>query len=214
MDGRKLQDRVYFGLGRSARYVGLWADAFRPAGPSNPLDKQNRFLRLPAAFLSTKGGDIRTNVYGEPLWQGVFDASYTREGDYIVLGSRIFFVASQEPLLPILCVSANRTISVARPNAQGNTAANSYGGYTSGGSTNLMQGWPASVLGENSTGTSSAGLPINLGVPYWSVLVPSVAKIILSPGDLIADDLGRTAVITGSELTNLGWRISAKLATT
>jgi hypothetical protein len=213
MDGRKLQDRVYFGLGRTARYVGQWADAYRPTGAGNPLNKENRFLRLPAVFLSTKGGDIRTNVYGEPLWQGVFDASYTRAGDYVVLGSRTFFIASQEPLLPVLCVSANRTISVVRPNAQGNKVANTYGGYTSGGSTILMEGWPASVLGESSTGASLSGLPINLGVPYWSILAPSVARIILSPGDLVMDDLGRTAVITGSESTNLGWRINAKLAT-
>jgi hypothetical protein len=37
---------------------------------------------------------------------------------------------------------------------------------------------------------------------------------VLSPGDIITDDLGRTAVINSSELTNLGWRISAKMATT
>lgn len=214
MDGRKLQDRVYFGLGRSARYIGQWADAFRPTGPFNPLDKQNRFLRLPAAFLSATGSDVRTNAYGEPLWRGIFDASYTRAGDYIVLGSRIFFIASQESLLPVLCVSTNRTISVTRPNAQGNTALNPYGGYTSTGSTILMAGWPASVLGENRTSASIAALPISLGAPYWSLLVPSVAKIILSPGDLVADDLGRTAVITGSELTDLGWRVNAKMATT
>jgi hypothetical protein len=214
MDGRKLQDRVYFGLGRSARYIGQWADAFRPTGPFNPLDKQNRYLRLPAAFLSAKGSEARTNSYGDPMWQGVFDAGYTRTGDYIVLGSRIFFIASQEPLLPVLCVSANRTISVARPNAQGQRAGNPYGGYTSSGATILMEGWPASVLGENRTSAPIAALPINLGVPFWSVLVPSVANVILSPGDLVADDLGRTAVITGSELTSLGWRISAKLAMT
>jgi hypothetical protein len=214
MDGRKLQDRLYFGLGRSARYVGQWADAFRPIGPLNPMDKQNRYLRLPAAFLARRGGDTRANVYGEPLWHGVFDASYTRPGDYIVLDSRVFFVASQEPLLPVLCVRANRTISVTRPNAQGNPAANSYGGYTSGGSTILMERWPASVLAGDRTGATIAALPINLGVPFLSVLVPSMAKIILTPGDLVVDDLGRMAVITGSELTNLGWRIIAKLATT
>jgi hypothetical protein len=214
MDGRKLQDRIHFGLGRSARYLGQWADAFRPAGAFNPLDKQNRYLRLPAAFLSAKGSEVRTNAYGEPLWNGVFDASYTRVGDYVVLGPRIFFIASQEPLLPVLCVCANRTISFARPNAQGSTGANAYGGYTSSGSTILMDGWPASVLAESRTSASIAGLPINLGAPYWSILVPSVDKVILSPGDLVADDLGRTAVITGSELTGLGWRINAKLATT
>jgi hypothetical protein len=214
MDGRKLLDRVNFGLGRSARYIGQWADAFRPAGAFTPLDKQNRYVRLPATFLPVSGSDTRVNTYGEPLWQGIFDASYTQEGDYIVLGSRVFFIASQDPLLPVLCVNANRTISLARPNTQVNTAANPYGGYTSSGNSILMANWPASVLAENKTGVSSGGLPINVGVPYWNILIPSVFGIILSPGDLVTDDLGRTAVVTGSELTKLGWRINAKLATT
>lgn len=202
------------GLGRSACHIGEWAEAFRPDGPFNPLDKQKRFLRLPAAFVSTKGNDSRANVYGEPLWHGIFDASYTRVGDYIVLGQRVFFVASQEPLLPVLCVSANRTISVIRPRVQGATAGNPYGGYTSGGSTILMEGWPASVLGENRSGASGAGLPADQAVPYLSILIPSNPAIILSSGDMITDDIGRTAVIVSSELTELGWRISAKLAMT
>ncbi len=134
MNGRKLQDRLYLGLGLSARHVGQSADAFRPKGPFNPLDKQNRFLRLPATFVSAKGNGGRTNVYGEALWHGVFDASYTRAGDYLVLDTGKFFVASQKPLLPILCVKANRIISIVRPNMQTNTASNAYGGYTSGGS--------------------------------------------------------------------------------
>src|SRR5690348_11429616 len=37
MDSRRLQDRLYFGLGRSARHVGRTADAFRPDGPFDPL---------------------------------------------------------------------------------------------------------------------------------------------------------------------------------
>ncbi len=149
MNGRKLQDRLHLGLGLSARHVGQPTDAFRPKGPFHPLDKQNRFLRLPAAFVSAKGSDERTNVYGESLWHGIFDASYTRPGDYLVQGIESFFVASQEPLLPMLCVKANRIISIARPDMQTCTAGNSYGGYTSGSSITLMEEWPASVLGEN-----------------------------------------------------------------
>jgi hypothetical protein len=36
----------------------------------------------------------------------------------------------------------------------------------------------------------------------------------LSPGDIVTDDLGRTATVAESELTNLGWRINARMATT
>jgi hypothetical protein len=214
MNGQKLQDRLYLGLGLSARHVGQSTDAYRPTGPFNPLDKQNRFLRLPAAFVSAKGNDGRTNVYGEPLWHGVFDASYTRAGDYLILGTENFFIASQEPLLPVLCVKANRVVSIVRPNMQSSMASNAYGGYTSGNSALLLEGWPVSVLGENRSSASAIDLPTDQAVPYWNVLLPTVPGVILSPGDLISDDLSRTAVITGSELTYLGWRLSAKMATT
>ena len=214
MDGRKLQDRLYLGSGLSARHIGQTTDAFRPTGPAKPLDSQNRFLRLPAVFVSPTGNDRKTNAFGEALWYGIFDASYTRPGDYLVQANGTFFVASQLPLLPVLCVKTTRNISIFRPNMQTSTAANAYGGYTSGHSAILMEGWPASVLGENRSSASVTDLPTDQGIPYWNVLLPAVSKVILAPGDLITDDLNRTAVIAGSELTDLGWRINAKLATT
>jgi hypothetical protein len=214
MNGRKLRDRLYLGLGLSARHIGTFADAFRPAGPHNPLNRQNRYLRLPATFISARGRDTRSNLYGDALWHGIFDASYTRVSDYLVAESGTYFVASQDPLLPVLCVRTNRTISIAQPDMQTRTASNAYGGYTSGNSITLMDQWPASVLGEHGSSRSITGLPTDQGTPYWNVLVPSSAGVMLSPGDILTDDLGRTGVVSGSELTNLGWRISAKMATT
>jgi hypothetical protein len=164
--------------------------------------------------MSFKGRGSQTVPYGEALWRGIFDASYTRVSDYLVTGSGTFFVASQDPLLPVLCVRTNRIISILQPNMQSNTANNPYGGFTAGGSIALMDQWPASVLGENRTSHSTADLPTDQMVPYWVILIPSPAGVVLSPGDIITDDLGRTGVINGSELTNLGWRISAKMATT
>jgi hypothetical protein len=214
MDSQKLQDRLYFGLGVSARYVGQTANAFRPAGAFDPLKKENRFLRLPAAFVPANGGADKTNAYGQPFWRGIFDASYTRVGDYLVLGSSIYFIASQEPLLPVLCVMANRTISVGRPTVQTATGTNPYGGFTANSSSALMGFWPASVLGEDRLSTTAVNLPTDQAIPYWNILVPAPAGVLLLPGDMITDDIGRSAVIAGSELTNLGWRLVAKMATT
>nr|WP_294546322.1 hypothetical protein [uncultured Rhodopila sp.] len=214
MDSHKLQDRLYFGLGLSARHIGQTANAFRPAGAFEPLKKENRFLRLPAAFVPATGGLETTNTYGQPFWHGVFDASYTRPGDYIVLGSSTYFIASQEPLLPVLCVMANRTISIARPTVQTATGTNPYGGFTPNGFSALMGLWPASVLGEGKFSTTSVNLPTDQAIPYWNILVPAPAGVLLLPGDMITDDIGRSAVIAGSELTSLGWRLIAKMATT
>jgi hypothetical protein len=214
MNGRKLQDRLYLGLGLSARHVGQSTDAFRPSGPFQPLAARNRFLRLPAVFTSSHGKYSQTNEFGNALWHGIFDASYTKAGDYLVTAGVTYFVASQAPLLPILCARTNRIISITQPDVQANIAGNAYGGYTSGGSTMLMADWPASILGNGRTSHSTADLPTDQGTPYWNVLVPSPAGVVLAPGDIITDDLGRTAVISGSELTELGWRIIARMATT
>lgn len=214
MESRKLQDRHHFGLGKSARYTGQMANAFRPAGAFGPLKKENRFLRLPAAFLPEGGSTKTTNAYGQPLWHGIFDASYTRPGDYLVCGSSTFFIASQEPLLPVLCVLANRTISVSRPVVQTAAGINPYGGFNPNKSSALMTEWPASVLGEERFATTGVNLPTDQGSPFWHVLVPAPAGVLLAPGDMITDDISRSAVIVGSELTNLGWRITAKMATT
>jgi hypothetical protein len=214
MDGRKLRDRLYMGLGFTARHIGEFADAFHPTGPHDPLDARNRFLKLPATFVSAHGGANQPNFYGDALWHGIFDASYTRVGDYLVTDFGTYFVASQDPLLPVLCVRTNRTISITQPDMQTRTASNAYGGYTSGNSITLMARWPASVLGEHRSSHSTTDLPADQGTPYWNVLIPSLAGVVLSPGDILRDDLGRAGVITGSELTNLGWRIGAKMATT
>lgn len=213
MQGHKVRDRFYLGLGACARHVGELGDAFRPAKPSNPLDQKNRFLRLPVAFVPAKGNGSHTNVFGEVLWHGLFDASYTRPGDYLVANSGMYFIASQAPLLPILCVRANRTISVSRESIQTSAALNAYGGYTPSDTHILMEKWPASVLGEGHSGASPAGLPTDQAIPCWTIFLPSIVGIILSPGDVVSDDLGRMAIIASSEITNLGWRISAKMAT-
>jgi hypothetical protein len=211
MDSQKLQDKIYLALGKSACFTGATADAYRPTGPEGPLNKQNRYLRLPAVFTPADG---KSDGYGQPLWHGVFDGSYTRPGDYLVCSSRIFFIASQEPLAPILCVRTNRTISIVRPNQQTMVATNPYGGYQGGDASQLLLEYPASVLGENRSSASNVDLPSDLTVPYWSVLLPAPSGLLLSPGDLITDDLNRSAVIASSELTSLGWRINAKMATT
>jgi hypothetical protein len=214
MDSKRLQDRQYYGLGIAARRTGDPTDAFRPNGPFRPLDSVNRFLRLAASFLPMGAGATRANGYGLALWQGLFDAAYTMPGDYLVQRHRIFFIAAQQPLLPVLCIQTNRTISVSRPSLQTSAASNPYGGYTGSGTSILMEAWPASVLGETGRGEPAAGLPTDLAIPSIAILLPASPGITLSPGDLISDDLQRSAIIVGSELTDLGWRLTAKLATT
>ena len=91
---------------------------------------------------------------------------------------------------------------------------NTYGGVTTETNTALLTDWPASVLGVAGRGHSSADLPSDSSIPYWTVLMPAVPDVTLLQSDLMTDDLGRNAVVAAAELTDLRWRITVKQATT
>jgi hypothetical protein len=214
MDPTELQDRIYRGLNAAARAIGADTDAYRPSGLSDPLTPVNRFLRLRAAFTTDDGSFAHPNKYGDALWYGVFDAAYTRHGDYLVQEQATWFVAVQQRLLPVLCVQTNRVVSFLRPAAPSSTGVNTYGGMTDATNTPLLTNWPASVLGAAGRGHPESDLPSDSSIPYWTVLLPAYAGVTLRPSDLLTDDLGRTAVVAAAELSDLGWRITVKQATT
>ena len=214
MDPAHLQDRIHWALNTAARAIGIQTDAYRPSGVSEPLDPVNRFLRLRAAFTSADGRFARQNAYGDALWHGVFDAAYTRPGDYLVQDRAIWFIAAQQRLLPVLCVRTNRVVTFWRPAAPTNTGVNTYGGVTIATNAPLLTNWPANVLGASARGQPQSDLPSDSSIPYWTVLLPAISGVILRPSDLMTDDLDRHAVVAAAELTELGWRITAKQATT
>jgi hypothetical protein len=178
------------------------------------LAPKNRYLRLRAAFLPHKSGALRANAYGEALCHGIFDAAYTRVGDYLVQAGSIWFIAAQQRLLPVLCVRANRIISFRRPAAPSSTGVNAYGGSGEQSDAPLLENWPASVLGAGGAGHPTTDLPGDSSVPLWTVLLPALPGVILRPADMMTDDLGRNSVIAAAELSDLGWRISMKQVTT
>jgi hypothetical protein len=128
MEASVLEDRIRWGMNVAARTLGTTAHAYRPSGPMEPLAPANRFLRLRAAFTSPKGEFSRVPHWGDPLWMGIFDAAYTRAGDYLVRDDGIWFVASQHLLHPVLCVKTNRTIKISRQAAGTSLGMASYGG--------------------------------------------------------------------------------------
>jgi len=214
MTAHKLEDRIRWGMNVAARATGAVTSAYRPHGAENPLAPENRFLRLHAAFCGIDGRFGRPNGYGNALWRGIFDAAYTQPGDYLAQQEVVWFIAAQPRLLPTLCVRTNRIISFTRPGAQATTGVNSYGGITSANVTLLMSNWPASVLAATREARPLANLPGDTAVSLWTVLLPSCAGVVLRTADLMSDDLGRSGVVATTELTDLGWRLAVKQATT
>lgn len=210
----RLQDRISRGLGTAARRIGRRTDAFRPRDITDPLGRTYRYLQLFAAFSAPDGKFGRPNGYGAALWHGVFDSAYTRPGDYLVQDVGIWFIAAQQLLLPVLCVKANRTVSFVRPAAPTGIGVNAYGGVALSTATPLLTRWPASVLTESSGTRPSANLPSDITTATWSVLLPAFPRIVLRPADLMTDDLGRTGAVATAELSDLGWRLTVKQAST
>ncbi len=208
------QDLISRGLGSAARAIGLTTDAMRPTGPALPLDPVNRYLRLPTVFADVDGRFSRPVGYGEALSYGVFDTAYTRPGDYLVRADSVWFIAGQPSLLPALCVRTNRTVSFLRPAAPALSGLNTYGGADRATLLPLLTGWPASVLVASAGRHPISELPGDASVPFWSVLLPAAAGVSLRPADLMQDDLGRTAIVAGAELTELGWRVAVRQVTT
>lgn len=211
----RIQDRFQWGMNVAARAAGASVDAYRPQDVADPLAPTNRFLRLHALFSGRMGKFLRPDGYGEPLVHGFFDSAYTRPGDYLVQpDGTTWFIASQEPLLPVLCIRTDRVVSFARAVAPSSTGVNGYGGVTATTTLPLLSNWPASVTGAAGSGQPEAGLPSDSTVPYWTVLLPAFPGVLLMPADLMTDDLGRNAVVSAAEKTALGWRLSVKQATT
>ncbi len=214
MDAAILQDRIHWGLNLAARSTGVWAEAFRPRTASDPLSSQNRYLRLKATFSGVDGRLRSAPGYGCALWHGIFDAAYTQPGDYLVRRDGTWFIASQQPLLPVLCVRTNHQVTFSRPAAHSSTGINGYGGVTAKNLVPLLERWPACVITASGAGRPSANLPGDASVGGSTVLLPAVAGVTLRVADLMSDDFGHSAVVSSAELSALGWRLTVRQATT
>ncbi len=208
MHGMMLQDRISRGMGVAARRIGTVHEMFRPVSSTAPLARDNRRLRLHASFSAEDARFGKPAGYGRATWWGVFDAAYTQPGDYLVGAEGSYFVAAQQPLLPVLCVQANRTVSVGRPGAAV-TGVGGYGGVQPGAATTLLRDWPASILGV--VAGSAGVMPGDGGVGTVTVLLPRL-PVQLRTGDLVVDDLDRTFVAGVVEESGLGWRLAVRAA--
>lgn len=203
-----IEDRIARGKGIAARLIGREHELFRPRGGAGPLSSGNRVMRLCASFDAGGSAYRRAGRYGDALWTGLFDAAYTRPGDYLSGPSGIYFIASQEGLLPVLCVRTSRTLSVGRAAAPG-TGTGSYGGVSQASLVPLLQDWPASVLAAG--GGGQGYLPTDTKAPYWTVLLPRL-PVVLQSSDVVSDDAGRSFTVASAEETELGWRLLVKQA--
>lgn len=212
MDGTRIQQVVYRGYAISAAKIGLPYAQYRPVS-SDITALAPISTSLLASFNAEDMKYGKPNKYGKPTWYALLDGTQTQVGDYLVGAAGTFFIAAQQPLLPILAVECNRTLSFARPQAQSDVGAvTNYEGNTPDTQTPLATGWYASVLQGTKGEKNEVALPSDVRTPWWAMLFPAIPGVTLQSGDLVSDDIGRRYILSSVELTDLGYRCTAMQA--
>lgn len=214
MDAALLQQKIYYGYGKAAQFIGPPYNLFRPTSALNPTAQQNQIGTLNASFNAMDMSYGKPNLYGKPLWYALLDGSVTQVGDYLIGCDKTYFIAAMQTTLPILAVDCNRTINIVQAAQQPTVGAVGYGGDTAAGEVPLMTAWPASILQGTKGEKGDVNLPGDVRNPWWSVLLPAYPGVIIRSANIIIDDLSRRYVISSAELTDLGWRCTAMQAQT
>lgn len=214
MDASTIQSRIYMGYGKVASKIGSPYGVYRAQSAlADAISAGNLLTTIPASFNAEDMKYGKPNKYGHPTWYCVADGTSFRVGDYLV-GESTFLVVAMQPMLPILVVETNRTISIFRPQKQLGIGALGYGGNTQYNQEPTLVNFPASVLQGTKGEVGPAKLPGDTRLPWFYVLMPAIpgGELVLN-NDLIVDDLGRRYITSSTELTDLGWRITATQAT-
>jgi hypothetical protein len=204
MDAQTLQNLIAKGMGVAGQRLGAPYAVYRPRGVSQPTAPQNRVVELCATFSGKGNAAPRGPDYGQPLWCGCFDASYTQAGDYLMNGQATYFIVRQWPGLPVQCVLTNRVVTIVRPLP---ATQGSYSGFFASPGELVIAAWPASLL---ESGGHSAGLlqgETRLG--SWNLLLPPL-PVVLQLADVVTDDLGANYVVGAAEQSSLGWRVMVR----
>jgi len=207
MDGARLNALIYKGLGRGAAHIGGPCAVYRPQNPTAPLT--NQVASLPVAFNAANPGYTKPQLYGKAVWFADMDGRHTRPGDYLVRLSddKIWYVAAQQQLLPVVVIECNRRIRLQRTPPQTAVGELPYSAIDPVdvlGTPDSL--WPCSIL-QGGKPIPSVGLPSDVRDAGWKILLPISVPLLIQSADLIEDDIGRGFAVGSAELTDLGWRL-------
>lgn len=212
MDADLINDKIYAGRGKAALRLGLDYQIYRPNSADSPTS--NLITTLKAAFNAGDNTYRQPNEYGDPIWHADLDGRFSRVGDYLVRvnDNQTYYIAGQQPLLPIIAIDCNRSIKITRKTPETSVGAIGYGGLTPATETTVLgstTAWPCSILLGGRRQATGANLPADVGQAGYKILLPPSVPVMLMYGDIGIDDLGRRYEFEGAELTDLGYRIIA-----
>ena len=219
MNGNQIQAKVYAGYAKAASVIGVSYNLFRPISPVAPFG--NQVSTLLAALDSTSSYKFKEpNSYGDPTWFALISDATTQTGDYLQNASGTYFIAGKQFLLPVILVDCNRLVRVTREAALSAVGALPYSGLNQAADTDILgtkgvptSYWPCSIL-LGGRFDKAGTLPADVRNEGWKVLLPPSVPVVIKPGDILTDDLGKRYTVTGAELTDLGFRMTAQEAHT
>ena len=209
MNGALLQSKIFAAYGKAAGFIGTSYSQYRPINAAGALN--NLIGTLTAAFDTKPDFTFsKPNLYPAPIWYGLFNGAVVQPSDYFVGVGGTYFFAGMQPLLPAIAINCNRVLTISAPQVQTGVGALGYGGSTTANATQLVTGYPASVLQGTKGEKSVMQLPGDTRAPWWQVLLPALpGGIVLLNNYLMTDELGKRYKISSAELSDLGWRITA-----
>lgn len=192
--------------------LGSSYDQYRPTVGINPTSSRYLIGSLPALFdASISLGFNAPSKYANPLFAAIVNPTSVQPRDYLIGAEGTFFVASTEPLKPILCVQCNRIGTIYRPKPLA-AGPGFYSGDNASARAELLTAIPLSELqGTKGERAAAEQLPSDSRMQWSELLLPAFPGVVLRQADRMTDDLGRNFVISAVELTDLGWRLTAEL---
>jgi len=227
-----IQQKINKGFAKAATVLGDEYQWYRPSGVNIPVSITNYMGVTKAQFAQDKGltftapADFTT----ADRWYAFTQVDALLEpGDYLVGQQGTYFITDIERFVSIHAVWTNRVINLGRLSSTLTPGAN--GGYSGADISNptpILTQWPVSLRVPGNSGRArdpKMGLPTDALTQFYLIILPpsatqqiinaglgiSAEAAILKWNDLITDDLGRTYVVNGIEITPLGTRLVVEM---
>lgn len=201
-----IQEKIYTGYGKAAKRLGQVFNHYRPASAFDPVSAP--FLIGTILMSSnTSWSYMKYDGYGGAARNLVIDGNKTQPFDYLVGEKETFFIAAMQPIVPIMGVMVDSTISITRATQSNDVGYGGYSGHTDITDVTIMQNIPVSLLNGSRGSKNPVDLPTDTKMPMYQLLMPFLDDVIVTNGDFVIDQNGTRYVISAHELTELGWRL-------
>lgn len=202
MNGTRIQQLIWAGLGKAAARVGFPCAVYRSTTLLSPISSGN--LLLSNFYVSfTTGYDY--SKYQDPkkqYWTAVLDGRQVAIGDWIIAPEATFFIADIQETLPIPAVRCNRIISISRP-------AWSTSGPLQPTNQIVATAMPAFMYSARIRGKLPAGFPdaseTVAGMPEVECHINARGAGVIQKNDIVTDELGTQYVVETYNPTASGY---------